>query len=137
MLFRSKAAREVALALFLSLGSAETALSSRILSALPAAYGRHAAEALRIYGTDARINGLVYPLHDEKLAVSTFVRAIREAVGKFAAAPDEDPCAPPWAHIEAEQPGFFPELCAAIAADNGAQVRPRRNHHSGKSDRQG
>jgi glucosyl-3-phosphoglycerate synthase len=113
-----KVAREVALA-FLRLMSAEGApIDSGLLDTLLVAYQRHAEDALRLHAADALINGLQFPRHDEALAVTTFVRAIREAGRAFLADPLHSPLTPGWDRVHAAMPDFLPRLRHAVEADN-------------------
>ena len=118
-----KVAREVVLAFFRSMSGEGVKMDTGLLGALPAAYLRHAAEALRLYSADALINSLEYPRADEELAVATFIRAIQEAARAFITAPHECPSAPGWDRVEEELPDFLPALHEAIAADSRARLR--------------
>ncbi len=117
-----KVAREVVLAFFRSMSGEGVKMDAGLLDTLPAAFQRHAAEALRLYSADALINSLEYPRHDEELAVATFIRAIQEAARAFIAAPHDSASAPGWDRVEEELPDFLPALRAAIAADNRARL---------------
>ena len=118
-----KAAREVTLAFFRSMGGEGVKMDASVLATLLAAYQRHAAEALRIYSADALINSLEYPRRDEELAVATFVRAIQEAARAFLIAPLECTSAPSWDRVEEELPDFLPALREAVAADSRGRLR--------------
>ena len=117
-----KVAREVVLAFFRSMSGEGMKMDASLHGTLLAAYGRHAAEALRLYSADALINSLDYPLRDEELAVRTFTCAIREAAEIFRKSPGEDASAPSWERVQEELPGFLPALREAIAADNRARL---------------
>ena len=44
------------------------------IATLLIAYCRQAEDTLRFYAADAALNGLIYPRHEEEMAVSMFVR---------------------------------------------------------------
>lgn len=83
-----------------------------------ATYGRQAEDTLRFYATDAALNGLIYPRHEEEMAVSMFVRSIRTAAKAFQEDPLWSPLISNWNRVESALPNFLDELREAVRLDN-------------------
>jgi len=73
---------------------------------------------LRAYGTDAAMNGLDFPRHEEETAVATFARSIREAALTHVKDPMLWPLIPNWNRVESALPEFLEALNKSVAQDN-------------------
>ena len=70
------------------------------------------------YATDAAMNGLAFPRHEEETAVATFAGSIREAARTHVEDPMLWPLIPNWNRVESALPEFLDALNQAVAQDN-------------------
>lgn len=109
-------ARDIGTHLMRTLAAAGVVLSGGLLNSLMAAYQREAEDAVADSYAVAAINGLFYDRHEEEIAVHTFGRALRAAIGEFLADPAGPPLVPNWARVWAGVKEAGPMLLAAVAA---------------------
>lgn len=114
----NKMAVDIAKSIFRTMAAEGIKLDSGLFDTLLSAYVRQAEDALRQYGADAAINGLIFDRHEEEVAVSTFVRSIRTAARTFLEDPLGDPLIPNWNRVQSALPSFLEELHNAIRLDN-------------------
>lgn len=116
----NKMAMDIARTLFHRMAGEGIPLDGGLFDTLPGAYMRQAEDSLRFYAADAMLNGLIYPRHEEELAVSTFVRCIRNATKDFLADPVGLPLISNWNRVESALPNFLQEFREAVRLDNEA-----------------
>jgi glucosyl-3-phosphoglycerate synthase len=116
----NKMAMDIARTLFHRMAGEGIPLDGGLFDTLPGAYMRQAEDSLRFYAADAMLNGLLYPRHEEELAVSTFVRCIRNATKDFLADPVGLPLISNWNRVESALPNFLQEFREAVRLDNEA-----------------
>ena len=93
-------------------------LDQGLFETLQFAYIRQAEDSLRAYGTDATMNGLIFPRHEEETAVTMFGRCIREAARRHVEDPMFWPLIPNWNRVESALPEFLGSLNQAVTTDN-------------------
>ena len=101
-------------------------LDQGLFETLQFAYTRQAEDSLRAYGTDAMMNGLAFPRHEEETAVAMFGRCIREAAKAHVEDPLFWPLIPNWNRVESALPEFLGALNAAVNEDNRPAGTSRR-----------
>jgi glucosyl-3-phosphoglycerate synthase len=117
----NKMAIDIAKSVFRTMAAEGIKLDSGVFDTLEAAFVRHAEDALRQYGADAAINGLVFDRHEEEVAATTFVRSIRTATRAFLDDPLGAPLIPNWNRVQAALPNFLGELNEAVGLDNNEE----------------
>ena len=114
----NKMAVDIAKSIFRTMASEGIKLDTGLFDTLLSAYMRKAEDTVRFYTADAAINGLQYDRHEEELAVSTFVRAIRAAGQAYLANPLGSTFIPNWNRVEAALPDFMEQFAKAVKLDN-------------------
>ena len=114
----NKMAGDIVKCLFRTLAGHGVKLDQGIFDTLLTTYVRKAEDTMRFYAADAEINGLKYDRHEEEIAATTFVHAIRAAVHEYLLDPLGDPMIPNWNRVESALPDFLPDLLRAVYADN-------------------
>jgi glucosyl-3-phosphoglycerate synthase len=109
---------DIAKSVFRTVASEGIKLDSGLFDTLLSAYVHNAEDTLRHYHADARINGLEFDRHQEEVAVTTFVRAIRTAGKAFMEDPLGAPLIPNWNRVQSALPMFLEELNEAVRLDN-------------------
>lgn len=104
--------------IFRRMASEGIRLDQGLFETLQFAYTRQAEDSLRAYGTDAMMNGLAFPRHEEETAVSMFGRCIREAAKAHVDDPTFWPLIPNWNRVESALPEFLSALFKAVTEDN-------------------
>ena len=115
----NKMAVDIAKSVFRTMAAEGIKLDAGLFDTLLSAYVRQAEDTMRFYASDAAINGLRYPRHDEENAVDTFVRSIRGAAESFLDDPLWSPLIPNWNRVQSALPLFFDELNEAVRLDSG------------------
>lgn len=85
---------------------------------LRTAYVQAAQDAIKKYEDDARINGLVFDRHEERIAVEAFTRGIKIAADEFIQDPLGIPLITTWNRVISAIPDFFERLENAVDVDN-------------------
>jgi hypothetical protein len=107
-------------------------LDTGVFDTLLSAYSRQAEDTLGFYASEAAINGLRYPRHEEATAVATFVRSIRSAAEAYQKDPLWSPLIPNWNRVESALPTFLDEFREAVRLDNDlVDVPPPSVHRLG------
>jgi glucosyl-3-phosphoglycerate synthase len=114
----NKMAADIARSFFRRMAAEGIKLDAGLFDTVLSAYMRQAEDTLRFYATDAALNGLKYPRHEEENAVATFVRSIRIATKGFQDDPLWTPLISNWNRVESACPHFLEELREAVRADN-------------------
>jgi len=114
----NRIAVDIMRSIFRRMASEGIKLDQGLFETLQFAYTRQAEDTLRAYGTDAMMNGLVFPRHEEELAVATFGRSIREAARAHVQDPTLWPLIPNWNRVESALPEFLVALNKAVTQDN-------------------
>ncbi len=104
--------------IFQRMASEGIKLDQGLFETLLFAYTRQAEDILRAYGTDAVMNGLTFPRHEEETAVAMFGRSIREAAKAHVEDPMFWPLIPNWNRVESALPEFLEALNKAVTEDN-------------------
>ena len=115
----NRMAVDIMRSIFRRMASEGIKLDQGLFETLQFAYIRQAEDTLRAYGTDAAMNGLDFPRHEEETAVATFGRSIREAARRHVEDPMFWPLIPNWNRVESALPEFLGALNVAVAQDNG------------------
>jgi glucosyl-3-phosphoglycerate synthase len=114
----NKMAVDIVKSFFRRMAAEGIRLDAGLFDTLLGAYSRQAEDTLRFYATDAAINGLIYPRHEEETAVSMFVRSIRVAAKAYQEDPLWSPLISNWNRVESALPTFLDELREAVRLDN-------------------
>jgi glucosyl-3-phosphoglycerate synthase len=114
----NRMAVDIMRSIFRRMASEGIKLDQGLFETLQFAYTRQAEDTLRAYGTDAMMNGLIFPRHEEETAVTTFARSIREAARTHVEDPLLWPLIPNWNRVESALPKFLDEFNEAVRADN-------------------
>jgi len=114
----NRMAVDIMRSIFRRMASEGIKLDQGLFETLQFAYIRQAEDSLRAYGTDAAMNGLVFPRHEEETAVTMFGRSIREAAKAHVQDPMFWPLIPNWNRVESALPEFLDSLNKAVTADN-------------------
>lgn len=85
---------------------------------LRTAYVQGAQDAIKKYEDDARINGLVFDRHEERIAVEAFTRGIKTAAEEFIQDSLGIPLITTWNRVISAIPDFFERLENAVDVDN-------------------
>jgi glucosyl-3-phosphoglycerate synthase len=112
-------AGDIAKHLLRTLAAADTVLGDGSLKSLLASYQRRAEDAASSFYALARMNGLVFPRHEEELAIATFAGALRSAVEQFLADPLGAPLIPNWARVLSAVPEAGDLLLDAVVTEGG------------------
>ncbi len=120
----NKMSVDIVKCVFRTLAGQGIKLDTGLFDTLLSAYMRKAEDTVRFYAADAEINGLEYDRHQEELAVSTFVRSIRQAAKAYTDDPLGDPLIPNWNRVRSALPDFFDAFNEAVRLDN-EPARPR------------
>ena len=112
-------AADIAKHLLRTLAAADTVLGDGSLKSLLASYQRRAEDAASSFYALARMNGLVFPRHEEELAIATFAGALRSAVEQFLADPLGAPLIPNWARVLSAVPEAGDLLLDAVVTEGG------------------
>jgi glucosyl-3-phosphoglycerate synthase len=114
----NRMAVDILRSIFRRMASEGIKLDQGLFETLQFAYTRQAEDTLRAYGTDAAMNGLDFPRHEEETAVATFAGSIRQAARTHVEAPMLWPLIPNWNRVESALPKFLGEVNEAVRADN-------------------
>ncbi|MBM3855822.1 MAG: glycosyl transferase [Verrucomicrobia bacterium] len=114
----NKMAIDIAKSVFRRMAAEGIKLDAGLFDTLLSAYSRQAEDTLRFYAADAALNGLVYPRHEEEMAVSMFVRSISAAAKTFQDDPLWTPLIANWNRVESALPSFLDELRETVRLDN-------------------
>ncbi len=114
----NKMAVDIVKSFFRRMAAEGIKLDAGLFDTLLGAYSRQAEDTLRFYATDAAVNGLTYPRHEEEMAVSMFVRSIRVAAKAYQDDPLWSPLISNWNRVESALPTFLDELREAVRLDN-------------------
>ncbi len=109
--------------IFRRMASEGIKLDQGLFETLQFAYIRQAEDTLRAYGADAAMNGLIFPRHEEEMAVSTFARSIGVAARAHVQDPMFWPLIPNWNRVESALPDFLAALNEAVTLDNESSRR--------------
>ncbi len=112
-------AADIAQHLLRTLAAADVVLSEGGLKSLLASYQRRAEDAASSFYALAKVNGLVFPRHEEEMAISTFARALRSGVEQFQLDPLGAPLIPNWARVLSAVPDAGDQLLEAVVAEGG------------------
>jgi len=112
-------AADIAQHLLRTLAAADVVLSEGGLKSLLASYQRRAEDAASSFYALAKINGLVFPRHEEEMAISTFARALRSGVEQFQLDPLGAPLIPNWARVLSAVPDAGDLLLEAVVSEGG------------------
>lgn len=115
----NKMAIDIAKSFFRRMAAEGIKLDAGLFDTLLSTYMRQAEDTLMFYASDAAINGLRYPRHEEEGAVDMFARSISTAAKSFLDDPLWSPLIPNWNRVQSALPLFFDELNEAIRLDNG------------------
>jgi glucosyl-3-phosphoglycerate synthase len=113
-----KMAIDIAKSVFRNLAVESVILSDSALRTLVVNYQRTAEDAIKRYGDDSEINGLLFDYHQETVMVEAFTRAIRMAGQEFMDDPLYSPLIPSWNRIISAAPDFLERLRETVEADN-------------------
>lgn len=114
----NRMAVDIMRSIFRRMASEGIKLDQGLFETLQFAYMRQAEDTLRAYGADATMNGLMFPRHEEELAVSMFSRCIRAAARAHSEDPTFWPLIPNWNRVESALPDFLAALHRAVMDDN-------------------
>lgn len=114
----NRMAVDIMRSIFRRMASEGIKLDQGLFETLQFAYTRQAEDSLRAYGTDAAMNGLIFPRHEEETAVTMFGRSIREAAQAHVKDPMFWPLIPNWNRVESALPEFLDSLNKAVTEDN-------------------
>jgi glucosyl-3-phosphoglycerate synthase len=117
----NRMAVDIMRSIFRRMASEGIKLDQGLFETLQFAYTRQAEDSLRAYGTDAMMNGLTFPRHEEETAVAMFGRCIREAAKAHVEDPMFWPLIPNWNRVESALPDFLATLNHAVMEDNEPQ----------------
>lgn len=109
---------DIAKSIFRNLAIESVVLSDSALRTLVVNYQRTAKDAIKRYGDDSEINGLVFDYHQETVMVEAFTRAIQMAGQEFMDKPLYSPLIPSWNRIISAAPDFLERLRATVEEDN-------------------
>jgi glucosyl-3-phosphoglycerate synthase len=118
----NRMAVDIMRSIFRRMASEGIKLDQGLFETLQFAYTRQAEDTLRAYGADAAMNGLMFPRHEEEMAVSMFSRCIRAAAKAHVEDPTFWPLIPNWNRVESALPDFLAALNRAVMDDN-AEVK--------------
>lgn len=108
---------DISKSLFRNLAIEGVILNESLFNTVLVSYLRSAQDAIKKYDDDARINGLFFDLHDERLAVEAFTRGIRLASEEFIRDPLGTPMISNWNRVVSAIPSVFHMLEDAVEAD--------------------
>ncbi len=113
----ARMSQEIGRTLLATLAGQGVDLSGGGLRALELAYGVRAEDQVGFYAAEAAINGLVFDLGEERLAVETFARALNRSIEQFAGDPvgQEPGCS--WSQAAWAFPDLLPRLLSAVEED--------------------
>lgn len=114
----NKMACDIARSFFQRMAAEGIKLDAGLFDTLMSAYMRQAEDTLRFYNSDATLNGLKYPRHEEETAVATFVRSIQAATKGFLDDPLGAPLNSNWNRVGSALPSFLDEFREAVRLDN-------------------
>ena len=114
----NRMAVDIMRSIFRRMASEGIKLDQGLFETLQFAYIRQAEDTLRAYGADAAMNGLVFPRHEEEMAVAMFGRSIREAAQAHIKDATFWPLIPNWNRVESALPEFLGALNNAVTEDN-------------------
>lgn len=109
---------DIAKSIFRNLAVESVILSDSALRTLVVNYQRTAMDAIKRYGDDSEINGLVFDYHQETVIVEAFTRAIQMAGQDFMDNPLYSPLIPSWNRIISAAPDFLGRLQESVEEDN-------------------
>jgi glucosyl-3-phosphoglycerate synthase len=109
---------DIAKSIFRNLAVESVILSDSALRTLVVNYQRTAMDAIKRYGDDSEINGLVFDYHQETVIVEAFTRAIQMAGQDFMDNPLYSPLIPSWNRIISAAPDFLGRLQETVEEDN-------------------
>jgi glucosyl-3-phosphoglycerate synthase len=128
----NKMATDIVKTFFRRMAAEGIKLDTGVFDTLLSAYSRQAEDTLGFYASEAAINGLRYPRHEEATAVATFVRSIRSAAEAYQKDPLWSPLIPNWNRVESALPTFLDEFREAVRLDNDlVDVPPPSVHRLG------
>ncbi len=110
---------DIAKHLLRTLAAADVSITEGGLKALLASYQRRAEDAVGSYYALAKFNGLVFPRHEEEVALNTFSKALRSAVDQFLADPLGAPLIPNWARVLSAVPDAGDILLETAVSEGG------------------
>lgn len=109
---------DIAKSIFRNLAIESVILSDSALRTLVVNYQRTAKDAIKRYGDDSEINGLVFDYHQETVMVEAFTRAIQMAGQEFMDKPLYSPLIPSWNRIISAAPDYLARLRETVEQDN-------------------
>ncbi len=115
----NRMATDIAKHLLRTLAAADTVLGDGSLQSLLASYQRRAEDAASSFYALAKTNGLVFPRHEEELAIATFARSLRSGIEQFRLDPLGAPLIPNWARVLSAIPDAGDLLLDAVVAEGG------------------
>jgi glucosyl-3-phosphoglycerate synthase len=113
-----KMSSDIAKSVFQNLAIEGVVLHDSFFKTLVVAYLRMAQDTIRKYEDDAAINGLYFDLHDERLAVEAFTKAVQIAAQEYMVNPVGVPLISNWIRPTSAIPQFFDMLVEAVEADS-------------------
>jgi glucosyl-3-phosphoglycerate synthase len=115
----NRMAGDIAKHLLRTLAAADVTLDPGILTSLIASYQRRAEDAINDYYALSKMNGFMFPRHEEELAVATFARALSGAIEQFHLDPLGAPLIPNWARVLSAVPDAGDLLLEAVDSERG------------------
>ena len=112
-----KMSTDIAKSLFQNLAIEGVVLNEAMFKTLVVTYLRMGQDTIRKYEDDAAINNLYFDLHEERLAVEAFTKAIQIAGQEFMVNPIGVPLISNWVRPTAAIPHFFDMLLEAVESD--------------------
>ena len=113
-----KMATDIAKSLFRNLAIEAVVLHEALFKTLVVTYLRMAQDTIKKYEDDAAINGLYFDLHEERLAVEAFNKAVGLAAQEYMTNPVGIPLISNWIRPTSAIPQFFDMLVEAVEADS-------------------
>ena len=111
-------ASDIAKSVFRNLAIEGVVLHDSLFKTLGVTYLRMAQDTIRKYEDDAAINGLYFDLHEERLAVEAFTKAVQLAAQEYMAHPVGVPLISNWIRPTSAIPQFFDMLVEAVETDS-------------------
>ena len=112
-----KMSTDIAKSVFQNLAIEGVVLNESMFKTLVVTYLRMGQDTIRKYEDDAAINHLYFDLHEERLAVEAFTRAIQIAGQEFMVNPIGVPLISNWVRPTAAIPHFSDMLLEAVESD--------------------
>jgi glucosyl-3-phosphoglycerate synthase len=109
---------DICKSIFRTLASEGIILSEDHVHSLAVAYQKLAEDTIMKYEADAAINGLIFDLHEESMAVEAFSKGIALAAQAYRENPLGPPLIPNWNRVTSAIPNILDMLKKAVDEDN-------------------